>query len=189
MKRSGAMTSTGLSGSSGSGGGVTDGDKGDIAVASSGAAWAVDASAITTTKMGGDVTTAGKSMLTAADATAQRTLLGTDTSSGTRNAHGIVETGGPTVLAMGAVSNGQFFKRSGSTCVGATVNALATATLTSPVTGALAFFDGADWITVTEAPDAGALLYWNGSKWVILKGDTPGVLTSDGAGTLSWVGI
>jgi hypothetical protein len=65
--------------SAGGGGGVTDGDKGDVVVSSTGSVWTVDAGAITTTKMGGDVTTAGKALLTAANAGAQRTALGLGT--------------------------------------------------------------------------------------------------------------
>ena len=62
-----------------SGGGVSDGDKGDIVVASSGASWTIDTGVVSTTKMGGDVTAAGKALLDDADNAAQRTTLGLGT--------------------------------------------------------------------------------------------------------------
>lgn len=61
---------------SGSGGGLSDGTYGDIDVSSQGSVLTVRSSVITSTKMGGDVTTVGKSLITASTTSAQRSALG-----------------------------------------------------------------------------------------------------------------
>ena len=63
----------------GGSGSISDGDKGDITVGGVGTVWTVDAGAINTSKLGGDITTAGKALLDDADAAAQRTTLGIGT--------------------------------------------------------------------------------------------------------------
>lgn len=71
--------------STGGGGSLSDGDKGDITVSSSGSVWTIDNGVVGTAKLGGDITTAGKALLDDADAAAQRTTLGLGTAATTNS--------------------------------------------------------------------------------------------------------
>jgi hypothetical protein len=66
-------------------GAVSDGDKGDITVSGTGTVWTIDNGVVTTTKLGGDITTAGKALLDDADAAAQRATLGLGTAATTNS--------------------------------------------------------------------------------------------------------
>lgn len=71
----------GISISAATTGGATlaDGDYGDVVVSGTGTVMTIDTGAVSTTKLGGDITTAGKALLDDADAAAQRTTLGLGT--------------------------------------------------------------------------------------------------------------
>jgi hypothetical protein len=63
----------------GGGGSLSDGDHGDIVVSGGGSTLTIDTGVVTTAKLGGDITTAGKAILDDTDAAAQRATLGLGT--------------------------------------------------------------------------------------------------------------
>lgn len=71
-------SSGGISISAATTGGATlaDGDYGDVIVSSTGTVMTIDTGVVNTSKLGGDITAAGKALLDDADAAAQRTTLG-----------------------------------------------------------------------------------------------------------------
>jgi hypothetical protein len=90
----------------GGGGGVSDGDKGDIVVSSSGTVWSFDSAV---------VTAAGRAILDDADAAAQRTTLGAAAASHTHAASDVTSGTMDTARLGSGTANGTTFLRGDQT--------------------------------------------------------------------------
>lgn len=96
--------------SGGAGGTLTDGNKGDITVASAGSVWAINAGAIGTSRLGVDITTAGKALLDDVDAAAQRATLGLVAVASSGNAADLIGTIATARLGTGTASATTFLR-------------------------------------------------------------------------------
>jgi len=113
-------------------------------------------------------------------------LAGTYPNPTVSQARGLRETAGPTTLSMGAVADGEYLKRSGSTVVGAAAGTGTVSTTGSPANGNLAKFSGANSITnadlsgdVTTSGTAATTLIQGSSSFALTGDISPSQLTSN----------
>lgn len=116
LKWNGAAFVPALDSTGGGGATLSDGDYGDITVSAAGSVMSLDDGTVTPSKLSAAFTTAGKALMTAADAAAQRTLLALG--SAALLASSAFEASG-TVAAHAALTQAHGISAYGSTLVGA----------------------------------------------------------------------
>ena len=135
------------------GSGILDGDYGDIVVSGGGTVMTIDTGVVSTSKLGGDVTTAGKALLDDANAAAQRTTLGLATIASSGSASDLASGTVPTARLGAGTANSGTYLRGDQTWASAGGNS-GTATLSfgaSGSTSASVTVTGQTWVGAGSA--------------------------------------
>lgn len=186
LKRVGGVWVAAADLTGGGGGSLADGDYGDLTVSGGGSLISLDDGVVTPSKLSAAFTTAGKNMVTAADAAAQRALLGLG--SAALVASSAFETAGAT-YTHAALTTAHGISAFGSTLVGAADAATARSTLGisdafllnranhTGTQGAATISDFAEAVD-----DRVAALLTAGSNVTLTYNDATGTLTISAAG-------
>lgn len=134
------------------GSGISDGDYGDIVVSGGGTVMTIDTGVVSTSKMGGDVTTAGKALLDDASAAAQRTTLGLAAIAASGSASDLGSGTVPTArLGSGTANSGTFLRGDQTWAAAGGNSGTATLAFGAGSTSASVTVTGQTWVGASSA--------------------------------------